>query len=452
VRTGDYNGYRFQGNDPQNLDYDALDRDIPEWAEWTRSAVASFQTWAWQQAANYQTVESRLRANPMSFGGGDSELQIYIALHFLANPQDLAMRIDLVNAEQQRVQAQLGQAPSPSQVGVADLLGAGLEGTGNGATLVANEFTGGFITPLNDYSERLIQENGPTYRVAAGLAVFSRETLILAATLGTGEVLEGARLGLYTTRGGQLLVTAARVAQPLIFARDVYFTAQAGMATYDAYQQGNAGQAAFQGVLTFLSLLGTGASGWQTIQAVRAARAEAALATAVGVRGTAAIDPRAAAAASSELSVASLMRALRQNGSPEALATASLIKRGRLSVVISETAHPQGYAGLYLFGTDYFTLYKPAIGANPSKGAGFAAHEAAHFLQDISVATYHQGHELEAYLWQKAADAGFSLRTEADIWAHIWSHPEAYGNLPAPPTGWQPDTRELLRRAYKTNP
>jgi|GEM_PF-2838452 len=149
---------------------------------------------------------------------------------------------------------------------------------------------------------------------------------------------------------------------------------------------------------------------------------------AASAESAAGIHPGAAAAASADLSQASILRALRTNGSPEALATAKLISRGRLNLKIAPTDPlGQGAAGRYFFGTRIITIAADAAGDTMS-AAGFTAHEVRHFLQGITSITYRRVHEFDAYLWQRAADQSFNLSDSA-IWLHIRSHP-VYLNVP----------------------
>lgn len=140
------------------------------------------------------------------------------------------------------------------------------------------------------------------------------------------------------------------------------------------------------------------------------------------------VHPGAVAAASSEVSQASILRALRANGSPEALATSKLISRGRLDLRIAATDPlGQGAAGRYFLGTRRITIAADAAGG-PMSAAGFTAHEARHFLQRITPSTYTRLHEFDAYQWQRAADQSFNL-SDSEIWQHIRTHP-VYRNVP----------------------
>lgn len=126
---------------------------------------------------------------------------------------------------------------------------------------------------------------------------------------------------------------------------------------------------------------------------------------------------------SDEISYESIMRALRRSDTPEGYAVASLLKRRKIKLRI-EYAHPKGYGGLFTFGTDYITVYS-SVCANPRVAAGYAAHEARHFLQHLSRSVYAKVHEVEAFLWQSVVDKTFPLRLESEIWDLVNSH-DAY--------------------------
>ena len=140
-------------------------------------------------------------------------------------------------------------------------------------------------------------------------------------------------------------------------------------------------------------------------------------------KGAGAVHLGAAAAASSELSQASILRALRANGSPEALATSKLISRGRVNLnVVPTDPLGQGAAGRYFFGTRDIAIARDVAGT-PSTAAGFASHETRHFLQGIDASTYRRIHEFDAYSWQRAADSSLNNWSDAAIWQHIRTHP-----------------------------
>jgi hypothetical protein len=96
---------------------------------------------------------------------------------------------------------------------------AGAEGFQHGQAIVANTFTFGQITPLNNYVEQIVAENGGLYGASQGFATLGREALITAATLGVGQVLRGGA-AVYSAR----TLLAAKAAQPVLFAREAYQT------------------------------------------------------------------------------------------------------------------------------------------------------------------------------------------------------------------------------------
>lgn len=65
----------------------------------------------------------------------------------------------------------------------------------------------------------------------------------------------------------------------------------------------------------------------------------------------------------------------------------------------------------------------------PEQGAGLAAHETRHVLQELSPQSYRRAHEIEAYRWQRSVDKIFPLRTDAEIAKFVNTHP-LYANVP----------------------
>lgn len=122
------------------------------------------------------------------------------------------------------------------------------------------------------------------------------------------------------------------------------------------------------------------------------------------------------AAESGAVSRESTLRALRQNGSPEALATASLIKRNKVNLNFLQS-DPAGAAGRQPFFTKDVNLFLDKI-SSPGQAAGFAAHETKHVLQQLTPSKYtsnaHQ-FELEAYQWQRKVDLKFPLNTDSAV-------------------------------------
>jgi hypothetical protein len=146
-----------------------------------------------------------------------------------------------------------------------------------------------------------------------------------------------------------------------------------------------------------------------------------------------AVHPGKLAAESSELSRASVMRALRQAETPEAHATAKLLKRGKVTLEILEKIpaglkiHPQA-AAYYSPGGKVLTIIKSKMSSARS-AAGYTGHEFRHWLQWRSgIRGGSKLSELEAYLWQRAIDP--SIPGRADLIKFINTHP-AYKNLPA---------------------
>ena len=124
-----------------------------------------------------------------------------------------------------------------------------------------------------------------------------------------------------------------------------------------------------------------------------------------------------------------LLRALRQRGTPEALATAKMIASGRVRVRFMPTdPHRQGAAGRAPWGSSEIELYLDQL-HSANSAAGLAAHEVKHVIQGITPATYRKTHEAEAYQWQRAADSHFPW-SDADVWNMLNTNP-AYSNVPA---------------------
>ncbi len=131
---------------------------------------------------------------------------------------------------------------------------------------------------------------------------------------------------------------------------------------------------------------------------------------------------------STPVSEASIIHALRQARTPEALATSKLLKRGiiRLKLVPTDPL-TKGAAGRYFFGSREIQLALDQR-HSPGEAAGFVAHETRHYLQRITSQTYKLIHEFEAYQWQRSADETFQL-SDQQIWQHIRSHP-LYKSVP----------------------
>ena len=138
--------------------------------------------------------------------------------------------------------------------------------------------------------------------------------------------------------------------------------------------------------------------------------------------GTASIHPGRLAAESSGITRERILRALRHRGTPEALATAKLIKRGHINLRIVRTdPWGQGAAGRAPLGSSDIFLALDQL-SSPYAAAGVAAHETRHVLQRLTPQTYRRRHEFEAYQWQRAADPGFNL-TNMELWNLIHTNP-----------------------------
>lgn len=138
-----------------------------------------------------------------------------------------------------------------------------------------------------------------------------------------------------------------------------------------------------------------------------------------GTGGTvSSIHPGKLAAESSEISFESIMRTLRQSGTPEGYATAKLLKRGNVEMIL-EQGKAGGILGEYIPNTNQFKVYTSA-NSTLQRAAGTAAHESKHVLQKVVPGVnYTKSLEYDAYLWQKAVDKTWPLRTDQQIWNHI---------------------------------
>ena len=145
-------------------------------------------------------------------------------------------------------------------------------------------------------------------------------------------------------------------------------------------------------------------------------------------RMPASAHPGALSASYDQVSQASIMRALRQSGTPEALATAKLIKRGRVRTNIVPT-DPYGAGaagrGSYAPGRDIYIATDK--NRNAWQAAGIATHETKHILQRVTPQTYNKMYELDAYRWQR--DAGFLNMSDGQIKTFINTSP-LYKNVP----------------------
>jgi hypothetical protein len=144
------------------------------------------------------------------------------------------------------------------------------------------------------------------------------------------------------------------------------------------------------------------------------------------------VHPEEVSASPDVVSEASIKRALRKKGTPEALATDKLIKRGKVKVNIVDTdPYGMGAAGRGSFapGKDIYIATDKVKNANSA--AGIASHEAKHVIDKIEPAKYRKVHEFDAYKWQR--DAGFLNKTDQEIKDLINTSPlykKVGGNLP----------------------
>jgi RHS repeat-associated protein len=145
------------------------------------------------------------------------------------------------------------------------------------------------------------------------------------------------------------------------------------------------------------------------------------------------VHPGRLAAESTEVSQASIMRELRQAGTPEALATSKLIKRGTYTLEFHPTDFYRQGAGARKEWAPDPAIYIFLDRAGSSyQAAQLAAHEVRHGLQGYTQSTYQLSHELDAYLWQsKAFGLNWSM---AYIRTFVRSRPDLYGHL----RGWPP--------------
>ncbi|UWE15657.1 hypothetical protein [Herbaspirillum huttiense] len=148
----------------------------------------------------------------------------------------------------------------------------------------------------------------------------------------------------------------------------------------------------------------------------------------------AAIHPGQLAAESADVSQASLLRALRQAGTPESLATSKLISRGNLDVnILATDPSGRGLGGLYRFGTNEIDIYGNAFSTS-TEAAGYATHEATHFMQGLNRSNYNLGHEFDAFRAQGAVDLGHWSNGLGDqgLYDFLSTHPVYRGVRPDP--------------------
>jgi hypothetical protein len=124
------------------------------------------------------------------------------------------------------------------------------------------------------------------------------------------------------------------------------------------------------------------------------------------------LGSRSAARAGAELSRADVLRALRASATAEAHATAKLLKRGAVDLSFATTRGRE--LGMIPFGRNRITLFSNNI-SDARQAAGVAAHETRHWLQKLTPETYHQGHEVEAFMWQSKVDPRLQVRSMMDL-------------------------------------
>lgn len=167
--------------------------------------------------------------------------------------------------------------------------------------------------------------------------------------------------------------------------------------------------------------------------AVKTAIAESSVSN-TAADAAAVFHPGQLAAVSGEISQASVLRSLRQAGTSESLATAKLISRGKVGFSILETdPSGRGLGGLYRFGSSEIEIYKSAS-FTPIQAAGYATHEATHFMQGLNPRNYNLGHEFGAFRAQGAVDAGHWTNSLSDtgLYDLLGSHPVYRGVRPDP--------------------
>ena len=144
------------------------------------------------------------------------------------------------------------------------------------------------------------------------------------------------------------------------------------------------------------------------------------------------IHPGRLAAESSEVSQQSVLRALRQADTPESLAAAKLISRGRLDLIMRPTdPEGAGAGGRFYFGRREVEIYSDAF-ATPTQAAGYATHESVHFMQGLTPRTYNRGHEFSSFRAQGAVDATHFSNRMSDAQLNTWLG-SVYRSVPPAP-------------------
>ena len=215
------------------------------------------------------------------------------------------------------------------------------------------------------------------------------------------------------------LTTAALASQPAVVLEEgilepfIQVPTQArnvGSASYHAYESAESGdyvgatvhalEAVKEGSAAFGTLGGLAAGGRSLVATAESAPAAAA-------------HPGALAATSSELSEASIMRALRQSKTIEGAATAKMLKRGKVTLELTDQL-PGRQIGRQAFGSDVLEVASNK-GLTPETAAGVTGHESRHWLQKLDPKSYSKFHELEAYRWQRRIDPSFALQTDTEV-------------------------------------
>jgi RHS repeat-associated protein len=160
-----------------------------------------------------------------------------------------------------------------------------------------------------------------------------------------------------------------------------------------------------------------------------------------GGPSSATAHPGRLAAESSDISKESIMRALRRSGTLEGAATAKLLKRGKVTLELTDQL-PPGVVGRNPWTkgpnprASKIAQVSTTGNRTPLEAAGATAHEARHVLQDLTPRTYGRFHEFDPYRWQIKIDRRFgaSLRRDygvADTEAAIRMHIDAqYSTIP----------------------
>lgn len=152
----------------------------------------------------------------------------------------------------------------------------------------------------------------------------------------------------------------------------------------------------------------------------------------------AAVSPGQVAQEAGSITRAEIMRALRKANTPEAHATAKLLKRGPVRLeIVNEIpkdvrVHPSA-AAYYVIGTNRVGIVAPKILGGPLSAEGYVGHEVYHWLQNrAGIQVKSKLSELEAFLWQRAIDPKVAGR---DALLRLVNEHDAYRN--SPPFGYK---------------